>query len=359
MGCRTGAKPSGLQGRFGLSWERSSAVRIWFLWALLVAGAMATMDDKDLLAYFLTQYRQNLLTLLRKLNLREEEPLSSFIHLQDKKKEFKQMQKDREAKEEAFRERMKVIACRWKELCAEEVQLRSSAEKGERISKEDELPIQALQKASKERERTMQKENELWGAKKELEALRREHQKLYNKVKKCSTFNKNLEDMVKISQFEETQEVIWRYNTLLRVKKDLLQSQQWDQEMSAQAKVLLKRYKPELEAEILQYGNELEQLSECLDQTQKDVFLWETCWASIEDVTAEKVQWLGAIRMGVLNLFQSTSLQMAASLSIPADDSHAQLDMIQHFSEYSRDISVEAKQKTTRKRHRAARAAEL
>ncbi|NXX46696.1 CCD42 protein, partial [Tricholaema leucomelas] len=204
----------------------------------------------------------------------EEEPLSSFIHLQDKKKEFKQMQKVREAKEEAFRERMKVIVCRWKELCAEEVQLRSYAEKTERISKEDELPIQALKKASKERERTMQKENELWRAKKELEALRREHQKLCNRVKKYSTFNKNLEDMVKISQFEEIQEVIWRYNTLLRVSKDLLQSQQWDKEMSAQAKVLLKQYRPELEADILQYGNELEQLPECFDQTQKDVFLW-------------------------------------------------------------------------------------
>lgn len=36
---------------------------------------------------------------------------------------------------QAFREKMKVIACQWKELCAEEVQLRSSAEKEERISK--------------------------------------------------------------------------------------------------------------------------------------------------------------------------------------------------------------------------------
>lgn len=79
-------------------------------------------------------------------------------------------------------------------------------------------------------------------------------------------------------QFEEIQEVIWRYDMLLRMNKDLLQSQQWDEEMSAQAKVLLKQNMPELEAEVLQYRNELEQPPECLDQTQKDVFLWvRTC----------------------------------------------------------------------------------
>ncbi|NXF92494.1 CCD42 protein, partial [Eubucco bourcierii] len=234
----------------------------------------------------------------------EDDPLSSFVHAQEKKKEVKEMQKVLEAKEEAFKERMKVMACWWKELYAEEEQLRAYAEKTKRISKEDELAIQALKKASKERERTMQKENELWRAKKELEALRKEHQKLCNKVKKYSTFSKNLEEVVEISQFEEIQEVIWHYKALLRVTKDLLQSQQWDKEMSAQAKVLREQFRAELENGILQCRNELQQLPECFDQAQKDVFLWESCWASVQDGTAEKMQRLGAIRVGILNLFQ-------------------------------------------------------
>ena len=62
------------------------------------------------------------------------------------------------------------------------------------------MRIQALKKASKERERKMQKERELLRAKRELEALRNKHQKLCNEVQKYSIFNKYLEDVVKISQ---------------------------------------------------------------------------------------------------------------------------------------------------------------
>lgn len=62
------------------------------------------------------------------------------------------------------------------------------------------MRIQALKKASKERERKIQKESELLRAKRELEALRNKHQKLSNKVQKYSIFNKYLEDVVKISQ---------------------------------------------------------------------------------------------------------------------------------------------------------------
>lgn len=62
------------------------------------------------------------------------------------------------------------------------------------------MRIQALKKASKERERRMLKESELLRAKRELEALRNKHQKLCNKVQKYSIFNKYLEDVVKISQ---------------------------------------------------------------------------------------------------------------------------------------------------------------
>lgn len=62
------------------------------------------------------------------------------------------------------------------------------------------MRIQALKKASKEREKKMQKESELLRAKGELEALRNKHQKLCNRVQKYSIFNKYLEGVVKISQ---------------------------------------------------------------------------------------------------------------------------------------------------------------
>ncbi|NWR65855.1 CCD42 protein, partial [Bucorvus abyssinicus] len=235
----------------------------------------------------------------------EEGSLSPFIRLQEKKKQAKLMQKSLEVKEEAFRERMKVINCRWRDLYAKEAQLKSYMENSEKILKEnDQMPIQALKKASKDRERTMQKENELVKDKKKLEALRNKHQKLRSKVQKYSIFNKYLEDVVEISQFEEIQEVIWRYRTLVRMLKDLLQAQQGNKEMSEQAKVLLDQYTVEKEAEILQRKDELVQLQLRLDQAQKDIILWETCWSDIQSTTAEKTMQLGTIKMAIFNLFR-------------------------------------------------------
>ncbi|KAM6240065.1 coiled-coil domain-containing protein 42 [Spheniscus humboldti] len=341
------------------------------------------MDDKDLLAYFRMQYRQNLLTLLRKLRLTEEDSLSPFIRLQEKKKQARLMQKALEVKEEAFKERMKVITCRWRDLHAKEAQMKTYMEKSGRILKvhlslissadmtppppslpwgdslgpprlskpplsleeNDTMRIQALKKASKERERKMQKESELLRAKRELETLRNKHQKLCNKVQKYSIFNKYLEDVVKISQFEEIQEVIWRYKTLVRMHKDLLQSQQGHKDMSEQAKVLLDQYMAEKEAEILQYKDELVQLQLRFDQAQSDVLPWETRWADIQNTTSEKTLKLGTIKMAILNLFQCLSMQLKANLNVPVDDSHRQLKMIQQFIQDLTDISMEVKRK--------------
>ncbi|XP_040979414.1 coiled-coil domain-containing protein 42 [Aquila chrysaetos chrysaetos] len=319
--------------------------------ALLVAGVMATMGDEDLLAYFGLQYRRNLLHLLRKLKLTEEDSLSPFIRLQEKKKQAQLMQKALEVKEEAFKERMKVITCRWRDLHAKEAQLKTYMEKSGRILKEnDKMRIQALKKASKERERKIQKETELLRAKRELEALRNEHQKLSNKVQKYSIFNKYLEDVVKISQFEEIQEVIWRYKTLARMHKDLLQAQLEHKEMSEQAKVLLDQYTAQKEAEILQYKNELVQLQLRFDQAQSDVLPWETCWADIQNTTAKKTLKLGTIKMAIFNLFQCMSTQLKANLNVPMEDSHRQLNLIQQFIQDLTDVSMEVKRKDMQNR---------
>ncbi|NXS58909.1 CCD42 protein, partial [Brachypteracias leptosomus] len=233
----------------------------------------------------------------------EEGYLCPFIHLQEKKKQAREMQKALEEKEEDFKERMKDISCRWRDLHAKEAELKIYMKKSERILKEsDKMLIQALDKASKEK--TMQKEAELWRAKKELEALRNKHQRLFNRVQRYSTFNRYLEDVVKISQFEEIQGVIWHYKTLERMRKDLLQRQQGHKEMSEQTRVLLGQYTAGKEAEILQYEDELLELQLRFDQAQKDVLLWETCWANIQDTTAKKTQKVGAIKMAILNLFQ-------------------------------------------------------
>ncbi|XP_065708538.1 coiled-coil domain-containing protein 42-like isoform X1 [Patagioenas fasciata] len=318
---------------------------------------MAAKDEEDLPAYFLQQYRQNLLPLLRKHRLTEEGSLSPFVRLQEKRKEAKQVQMALEEKREAFKEKMADIARRWRELHAKKDQLKTYMEKSmRRLKEDDQLRVQALKKAVREREEKTQKEMELLRAKKKLEALKKEHQKLSSQAQKHSIFKNYLEDVVKISpQFEDIQDVISRYKLLVRTRKDLQQSQEKDREMMEQAKVLLDQYEAEKAAEILQCQNELEQLQRRFAQAQSDVRFWTARWADIQNRNAKNALMLTTMKMAVHNLFQCVNTQLKAKVHLPEDDSLRQLDTIQQSILDLKGIVTEVKRKGMESHRRAAK----
>ncbi|NXW79927.1 CCD42 protein, partial [Hirundo rustica] len=234
----------------------------------------------------------------------EEDSQSSLTHLLKKKKEAREMEKTLAEKDEAFRERIKVIADRWRDLHAERTQLKALMERsGGTVQEHEELRIQALKIISKQREEKMKKDGELLRAKMELETLRKKHWNLCKKVQKYSIFKKYLEDVVKVSQFEDISEVISQYNLLVRTQKDLLQSQQGYKQLTEQDKVFLEQYKAEKETEMLQYKDELMQLKLRFDQAQHDIPLWEAHWADIQNRTSKKTGKLWTIKLAIQNLF--------------------------------------------------------
>ncbi|NXL86280.1 CCD42 protein, partial [Alectura lathami] len=229
--------------------------------------------------------------------------LSPFIHLQEKKKQDRQMQKILEEKEEDFRVRMEAIVCRWKDLQVKDAELKAYMQKSRRTLQEnDKIRIRALKKSSKEREIKLQKESELSQAKKELEALKKKHKKLCDRVRKFSIFRKYLEEVVKVSQFEEIQAIIRRYKTLMRMRKDLLQAEQGRMEAYDQAKAFLVQYAEDKE-EILQHNSEMAQLELCPDQAHSDVVARESLWDDIQSKATKKTLELGTIKMAILSLF--------------------------------------------------------
>ncbi|NXF79915.1 CCD42 protein, partial [Sclerurus mexicanus] len=235
----------------------------------------------------------------------EEDPASSFMCLLKKKKEVRCLEKLLAEKEEAFRERMEVIAEQWRDLRARRAQLKAHMERSEKAVEENEmLRNQALKKANKEREDNIKRENELLRAKRELEALIKKHHKLCRKLPKYFMFKRYLEDVVENSQFRDIEEITSFYNILLRSRKELLQSQQWHKELTEKAKVLLEQYKAEKEAEMLHCKNDLVQLKQYLDQARSDVPLWENRWADIQNRAAKKAMKLRALEMAIHNLFQ-------------------------------------------------------
>ncbi|NWI87632.1 CCD42 protein, partial [Pitta sordida] len=230
---------------------------------------------------------------------------SSVMCLLKKKKEARCMEKVLAEKQEAFRERMEVLAEQWKDLHARRAQLEAHMKRSETTVQENEaLRNEALQKAIKDREENMKREKELLRVKRELEALRKQHQKLCKKLPKYSMFKRYLEEVVEISQFQDIEEVISFHKALVRSRKELLQSQQWHKELTERAKVLLEQYRAEKEAEMLQCKNDLVELKRHLDQARSHIPLWEDRWADIQNKADENTTKLKAIKMAIHSLFE-------------------------------------------------------
>ncbi|NXH82467.1 CCD42 protein, partial [Edolisoma coerulescens] len=206
---------------------------------------------------------------------------------------------------QAFTERMEALAEQWRELHARRAQLKAHVVRSGMTVKENErLRTQALKKAKEEKEQNTRKESELLGAKRELEALTEQHQKLSKKLLKYSVFKRYLENVVENSQFRDIEDIISLYKALVRTRRDLVQSQWGQRQLAEQATVLLPRLRAEREAEMLQCRDELGQLKESLARARRDILQWERRCAELQDRAARKATELRSLSMAIHSLFQ-------------------------------------------------------
>ncbi|XP_038606463.1 coiled-coil domain-containing protein 42 isoform X2 [Tachyglossus aculeatus] len=277
---------------------------------------LGAMEEENLSQYFQLQYGQRLLDLLSSFAPAGEESLSSspFIRLLEKKKEARVVHRAMEGQKE----------------------------------ENDQKRIRALKKASKERELKRQRGQELAKARQEMVTLKQEDLLLSRQLQSYSVFYKYLERVVETSEFEEIYEVMGRYKTLVSMHQDLIQSAQEGQEKIEQAKGRLARYMEEKDDEILQHNNDLARLQMRFDRARSDVIIWESRWAHIQNTAAKKTLLLGTIKMATLNLFQIVSKQLKETTSVPVEDTHKQLDMIQQYIQDLADIWSELKKTQSR-----------
>ncbi|XP_062362530.1 coiled-coil domain-containing protein 42 [Cinclus cinclus] len=304
------------------------------------------------LSYYRGQYKDRLLPLLRELRATEEDSTNSFICMMKKMKEVRLMEKVVEETEEAFAERMEAIAEQWRDLHARRAQLKAHVVTcGTTVKENERLRTQALKKAKEEKEKNTKKESELLRARKELEALRKQHQKLSKKLLKYSLFKRYLEDVVEnsqvsldVAQFRDVEDVISYYKALVRTRKDLLQSQWWHRQLMEQGKVLQQQIRAEKEAEMLQCKNDLVQLKESFDRAQGNIRQWEDRWAEVQDRAARKATELKSLNMAIQSLFQAASARLQPKDRVAAGDSHRQLDTIQQFIYDLQDFTEDMKE---------------
>ncbi|NWT99758.1 CCD42 protein, partial [Urocynchramus pylzowi] len=235
----------------------------------------------------------------------EEDSNNSFMCVLKKIEEVRQMGKVVEETQQAFTARMQALAEQWIDLHARRAQLKAHVmTSGTTVKENERLRTQALKKAKEEKEENSKKESELLTARRELEALKKQHQELSKKLLKYSLFKRYLENVVENSQFHDIDDIITYYKALLRTRKDLLQSQWWHWQLMEQGKGLQQQIRAEKEAEMLQCKNDLVQLQEALDQAQSDLQQWEDRWAKVRDRAARNAAEVNCLSMAIHSLFQ-------------------------------------------------------
>ncbi|XP_041261154.1 coiled-coil domain-containing protein 42 [Onychostruthus taczanowskii] len=216
----------------------------------------------------------------------------------------------------AFTDRMESLAEQWRDLHARRAQLKAHVvTSGATVKENERLRSQALKKAKEEKEENSKKESELLRARRELEALRKQHQVLSKKLLKYSLFKKYLDEVVENSQFHDIDDIITYYKALLRTRKDLLQSQWWHRQLMEQA---------------------VAGRGPCPQEDR---------WAQVQDRAARKAVELRSLTMAIHSLFQAASARLQPQGRVAAGDSHRQLDMIRQFIHDLQDFTEDMKER--------------
>ncbi|KAM4807523.1 cilia- and flagella-associated protein 73 [Rhinophrynus dorsalis] len=282
----------------------------------------------DLQEYFRTAFEDKMLV---KMPDREDDFLTPATRLLEKRREMVEVEQALNTQKEEFQMKTESLQQRRTELQHKEEKLKDSLFKFDKFLKEnDSKRKRALHKANEERQLAAQKDREALRLQAENAQLQCRKEVLLQRQEKNSIYQRYLQRALeRTEEFQEVQEMIDRFNTLMATQDKLLKRELENQEETEREKSRLLHYQEETRSQILEQNNQLAELQGELEQARAVVLQWESRWAQIQNTAAENTLRLGRIRMATLNLFQTITKQMRIKTEISVEDTEAQLEKIQ------------------------------
>ncbi|KAG8455665.1 hypothetical protein GDO86_001743 [Hymenochirus boettgeri] len=261
---------------------------------------------------------------------REDDFLTSATRLLEKRREMAEVEQALSTQKEEFQMKAESLQQRRTELEQKEEKLKDSLFKFDKFLKEnDSKRKRALHKATEERQLAAHKESEALRLQAENQELMHRKKSLLRQQEKNSIYQRYLQRVLeRTEEFQEVQEMIDRFNTLMATQNKLLKRELVNQEQTEREKARLLHYQEETRSQILELNNQIAELQSDLEKSRAVVFHWESRWAQIQNTAAENTLRLGRIRMATLNLFQNISKQMNLKTEISMEDTEAQLEKI-------------------------------
>ncbi|KAJ6659066.1 hypothetical protein lerEdw1_019369 [Lerista edwardsae] len=271
---------------------------------------------------------------LQLLSLPEKDDfLPPACGLLEKRRELAEVEQAYLAQKEEFQLKMENLQLRRQELERKEEQLKKAILKFDKFLKENNAKRnRALKKAKEEQQETARRGEEVERLREDVAQLRTVKEKLQQRLEAHKAFPEYLQKILeKTEQFQEIPELIGRFQTLVATQAALVQRELEGREAVAEEQARLQEYVEESSNQVLQQNNHLAELHAQLEQAQAKTLEWSSSWARIQNTAAKNTLELGQIKLAVLNLFQLVAKQKHLPPGLGADDTEAQLDVVQLY----------------------------
>ncbi|XP_055018307.1 coiled-coil domain-containing protein 42 homolog isoform X2 [Boleophthalmus pectinirostris] len=166
----------------------------------------------------------------------------------------------------------------------------------------------------------------------ELAQLQQKKSELEQQVVSHSVFHDFLDQVVKLSKFEEVREQANHFESLLHFRDQLSQRDNNDQDRINKLRSELVTLEDQSHLMMTHRRNQLSHLQIELERTRSEAFIWEQKWNHIEETAAKKTLLLGKIKMAILNLYEMSGQPLdSLGNSVDENDPDTQLKKIQEF----------------------------
>ncbi|KAM3940097.1 cilia- and flagella-associated protein 73 isoform 2-T2 [Leptodactylus fuscus] len=238
----------------------------------------------ELREYFRAAFEEKLLV---RMPDREDDFLTPATRLLEKKREMIEVEQALNTQKEEFQMKAESLQQRRAELEHKEEKLKDSLFKFDKFLKEnDSKRKRALRKAGEERHLAAQKEREAIRLQAENLQLQTRKEKLLHRQEKNSIYQNYLQRVLeRTEEFQEVQEMIDRFNTLMATQENLLKKELGHQEKIERERARLLHYQEEAHSHILELNNQIADLQGVLEKGRAEVLEWiKMCFMDLDAI---------------------------------------------------------------------------
>ncbi|CAJ1070427.1 coiled-coil domain-containing protein 42 [Xyrichtys novacula] len=239
----------------------------------------------------------------------------------------KREEKDLEQKTEERKQKLKSLKARVQKMQEEKKRLTEFHSDFKMLHKKEDAD-----RAKRERRAELQREEE---KEKRLEEefvkLMEKKEELRHEVERHAVYNEYMEQVVKMTTFQDAQQLTSHLESLLQFQEHLYKKEAQSDQKVEEKKKELAELKEQHHLVQLQGTNQLTQLQTELTRALSETSIWEKRWNHIQETTAKKTLQLGEIKMATLNLFEMTGGNEDEEEAVDINDTERQLDQVKMF----------------------------